>query len=790
MQKILSKALAGEKNTKPFITVTKKGVSAVIISVLSFFAGRVTVFQGLNPIAIAFLCTFLYTDKTFYGISFFLALGFLTNSGIIYLSKYLICLIIINIFNLSLRLRINSPSLFLKAATGGMSVLISGLIIAFLNSFSFYYTILAFLEAVLTFSLSFVLKKGSDIIYFESDARIIDNDELLSLSILTGALIAGSADVYIGSISLTYCFLMLTLLIVSCKNGASAGCGAGILLTSVLMLSGSLAFEETWIFSVSAMAAGASKKGNKAASAVIFIISCVMGFLYINKELITQELIFSGILALIMFFIIPINFWPTLASSAIKIPDTASACVSRIRDITEHRLKGFADSFSKLAKTFSSLSEKRTTLSKEEVAELIDDVAEKMCGKCNMRVFCWQNNFYNTYQTFFGILASCEKNGKVSYDDIPADFQESCINADIFAETTNRMFELYKINLSWKNKITESRELVSRQIWGMSEIINNLAYELSSETVFDEDMAKNLTEQLIKKHIKVEGIAVTENKNKKTEVIINHNSCYGRHFCLKEIIPAVNEALGKNMCKSMYRCSIANENGKSICKLKLIEDQSYIITTGIARAAKANSKESGDSYTFMDLENGSYLLAISDGMGSGAKAREESGASIELFENFMEAGFDKDTAIQIINSVLVLKSEPNSFSTLDICTINMYTGLCEFAKIGAAPTYLICGEGTEVIKSTSLPVGMLNSVDMETYGRELRDSDIIVMVTDGVCDSADNSKDDWIEKFLSNCKSKEPQTIADLLLNAAKENYQGEPNDDMTVLTAKIRKKI
>ena len=245
------------------------------------------------------------------------------------------------------------------------------------------------------------------------------------------------------------------------------------------------------------------------------------------------------------------------------------------------------------------------------------------------------------------------------------------------------------------------------------------------------------------------------------------------------------------MFKNLYNCSIAIENNKNICKLKLSEEQGYTVTTGVARATKYNSKESGDSHTFMDLGNGSYLLALSDGMGSGIKAKEESAASIELFENFMEAGFDKITAVELINSVLVLKSEPQNFSTLDICTINMYTGVCDLAKIGASETYIVSNDKTDVISSTSLPIGMLEKVDMETSKIQLNDNDLIVMVTDGIsdCFNSDVSKNQ-LKTLLKNSRNKDPYTISELVLSLAKKLSNDIAKDDMTVLTAKIRKKI
>ena len=792
MEKILNKALNPpiQKSEKKSFIITKKMISAFILTILSFFIGRICVFQGLNPIVIAFLSVFLYSGGIFFSASALAIPGLLLSSGGIYTSKYLICIVMMLLFNVCLKNNTAKASVALKSVTGTSCAVISGLLIAFLNGFSAYYTVLALLEGILVFALTYVLNQGINAVYFNIGEERFESNDILSLSILIGAVVAGSADIYMGNISVMLTLLMLVVMIAAYKNGSSAGCCFGILLSTVLMLSGSLSVEYSWIFGITGAICGISKNMNRLFTVIAFIFSSLICFIYADGNLLTEETIFSAILAIVFFLVIPLNKIPSLIPEITPLPDTASAYILRMKDIISHRLNGFSESFSHLSKTFSNLSEKRNTLSKNEVDDLVDDVYAEICKECDMRNFCWKNNFYNTYQIFFGILALCEKNGKIGYYDMPAEFRKNCINADKLAETTNRLFETYRINMIWKNKIAESRELMGSQIAGISEIINSFSKELSKEFSFDDDMSKKLTKSLAENGIKIYSAAVTENRDKKTEVIITHDSCYGRHMCLKEMIPVINEAIGKNMYKGMYHCSTCIENGKNICKLKLAEEQPFTVTTGVSRATKEGSRESGDSHTFMDLGNGSYLLALSDGMGSGERAKEESAAAIELFENFMETGFDKEVAIKLINSVLVLKSEPKSFSTLDICTINMYSGVCELVKIGACESFIVSNEKTEVINSSSLPVGMLEKVDMETSSLQLSDGDLIIMITDGVRDCFPSESDKGrLENIIRAVKNKDPHTISETILNAAKELSGGTAKDDMTVLTAKVRKK-
>jgi stage II sporulation protein E len=253
----------------------------------------------------------------------------------------------------------------------------------------------------------------------------------------------------------------------------------------------------------------------------------------------------------------------------------------------------------------------------------------------------------------------------------------------------------------------------------------------------------------------------------------------------------ISKTLGRRMKKDEKNCLVTKESGKTVCKLGLVEEQQFCLTSAVARAAKDGGKECGDSYSFMELKNGQCILALSDGMGSGRKAMEESAAAIDLLEEFVETGFDKDTAVKMINSVLLLKFNDESFSTLDICSVDLYSGEAEFMKIGASSTFLVRNGEVSVIRSWSLPVGILNNVDLDITKKQLKDGDMLVMVTDGVLDAAgdDEDKDDWVADALRNMTAKNPQDVADLLISAAKAKSGGAANDDMTVLASRFWEK-
>ncbi len=216
-----------------------------------------------------------------------------------------------------------------------------------------------------------------------------------------------------------------------------------------------------------------------------------------------------------------------------------------------------------------------------------------------------------------------------------------------------------------------------------------------------------------------------------------------------------------------------------------VEDTPLYAITGVARIPKDGEDISGDAFSCIPLPGGEMLLALSDGMGSGSGAMEESKTVIELLEQMAEAGFSHSSAIRLINSLYMSREEEEGYATADIVILNLYKGNCCFLKNGASATYLRHNKRVMMIEGQTLPVGVVHEIESYVGKVEISGGDYVIMMTDGVADCFMEDEED-LSGYLKRCEIINPQEIAKHILDEAVRRSMGKAPDDMTVIVAGI----
>ena len=374
--------------------------------------------------------------------------------------------------------------------------------------------------------------------------------------------------------------------------------------------------------------------------------------------------------------------------------------------------------------------------------------------------------------------------------------KNKAVEADVskMINAINSSYRLSRVNFVWKKKIEQNNQNISTQLEGVSQAIADLADEIKEENK-DEfaDKKEELMRAFQEKNFNIQNLNIKCLKNGRYIVDIYHNLCddlEGKKCNIKRIKTILERILKDKFIIQHQECGL-REN-KEQCKFTYMSQDKFSMQIGISKTTKAGSPVSGDTNLETKLEDGKYLLAISDGMGSGPEAMKSSKVAIKTLERLLTAGFDKTVSLKLINSILETTQKDDMYATLDVEILDLYSGVMEFVKNGACPTYLKRNKEVQLLKANTLPAGAVENVDLEVYDCDLQDGDIIVMCSDGVIESNDEyiNKEVWVKYLLEDMQTDDAQKIADILLKEAIDNDYGTQKDDMTVIVAKISKKI
>lgn len=458
-----------------------------------------------------------------------------------------------------------------------------------------------------------------------------------------------------------------------------------------------------------------------------------------------------------------------------------------LHNTAKQRLAELSASFGKLAGSFSQLNRAKKALDNEDLDRIFEELSGNICLGCKNCEVCWNQRFEESFQNSRKILEYAAEKGQVTEDEVPEDFIEYCVRTTDFIREVNRGVSMAKLKLAWNNRLMESREAVAGQFDEMARIVEEFSDRLydSGKIV---DMKKRKVYSMLRSHrIRVKRLLLFERENRGVQLHMRAKCTGGRCITTKEAAILLSMVLE---CRLVPREDAKNVIGKEYADYVFCEDTNFQVLTGVARASKVRGELSGDNFSFLYPESGDLIMMLSDGMGTGRKACEESERVIELLEQFLEAGFREESAVKMINSALVLRPDQTTFSTMDLCVINLCTGTCEFVKVGAATTFIKRDGIVETVSASTLPAGMLNYVDYEIKCKKLYDGDFVIMVSDGVLECANQEdKEEFFKKAIAEIKSVSPQEIANAVLTAALELHGYQPMDDMTVLVCGIWKK-
>ncbi len=451
-----------------------------------------------------------------------------------------------------------------------------------------------------------------------------------------------------------------------------------------------------------------------------------------------------------------------------------------VRSLINRTKSGICKRMNELSQVFDEMNVVfrnmvKGTLSEEDANEfLTQEIVAKVCANCPERSRCSRNN--NTRDTFSSLISCGFERGKVTLLDVPQYLTSKCGRINFLLSTLNQSLKSYKNYTHLVSNMDASRVLIADQLGGVSEILKKLGDEIRLNITFDLEKEERIKEELTYKNIVCyEAIVYEETKCLKTVSLLLKNEPFNKDNLIKAV---------SNACKT--KMSVVSSDLSAVPNSQVVflkNSPNYDIVFGNASVSKNGLLKNGDAHSLIKIDNGKYILSLCDGIGSGENAQRISNLSITLIENFYRAGFENDTILSSINRLLSLNNEEN-FSSVDLCVMDFHNNTLDFIKLGATYGFVKNSNGTSIIESSGLPIGVLEEMRPHITRKIIDPFDTIILVSDGISDAFDNKSD--LQDYINGLSSTNPQTIADDIMDRAKDLNNGIIKDDMTVLVARI----
>lgn len=770
-----------KEKKKDEVTVNWEGILSCI---LVFFISRASIIDKLTPFGLAFIAAYFLSKRGSFFILLSSLLGIISYHGLKGMDYVAGAIIIWLIFN---RLNfIKEFSMLKSSLLASIIFTITKLIYQFAFNRVFLYDLFIMgFEGMAVFALTYVFLYS---LSFDLTNRVYTNERIVSAFIILALVFSGLHDIAIFGASIKNTLIILFILSLGYREGALIGGTVGIILGMISNIAQPEMPFLLALYGLSGLLSGVFKDLGRPGSILGFLLGNGIVSFYINGYGISflniKELI-GGFILFLLFY----KFLDSYLADGIEIISRRAkdkTYASKKDELAVRRLNEISKVFRELGQTFKD-SINKEGYSANEVYELIDQLANSICCACGMRKFCWEEGFYNTYHAMFKMVSLLEERVPLIERNLPQLIRDYCINRGQIIKELEGYFNNFKLNRIWKDRIMENRLLLSEQLNGVADIMEDIAKDIYIDPIFKEDMEEMLLLNLKENKVNVKEVIVVELDNNNMEVLVEVDRAYKKENSLENIRRIVTDTLGMPF-KGEYNIGQQKKNRQ---RFKFIKSNRYSAITEVATITNYNDNVSGDNYTFGENQN-SYFVALSDGMGVGRKANNESRIAINLLEKFLEAKFDKELALKTINSILMLKSNDEVFTTFDISLIDLYTGKLQIIKTGAPATFIRKKDRIEVINSKSLPVGILKDIDFNVYEEYLEDGDIIIMMSDGVLEANEEVEnvERWMRDVIIGINSLNPKKIADEIISAANRASGGKIKDDMTLLVTKFWKTI
>ena len=443
-------------------------------------------------------------------------------------------------------------------------------------------------------------------------------------------------------------------------------------------------------------------------------------------------------------------------------------------------------------------------------------IRSQACNGCPKHDVCWRDMVFRTYRDLVDLLASIELFGEDGIESLADGFKNRCIRTERVIAASLSATGRRRAGAALGGRLgreghqgteaildkSSAVNILALQMAGVADAISRVSSQAQGMARFDEEAEALIRRQLSAEGIGIKSVRVSWTGHGGLEVDIVKSPCRQDGECVRTIAPLVGDVIGRPVSVWQADCFYARAEGTETgvpdtdeddtyhsataagigierlwklksgrdrpgkcdeCSIRLLPARKYNLESEAVTLPRTPGETSGDSHALVNLGDGRMAVIIADGMGVGEAASEESGAAVAMLVRLLEAGLDLDFAVQSVNAVMLLRSDDDRFTTVDLAVVNLYTGQAEMVKAGAPPSFIKRGHDVIAIGDPSVPAGVQAPTRVMRYRMNLEEGDILIMVSDGVTEAVGDGPESGMElvRVMERADSDLPRKVAE-----------------------------
>ncbi len=769
MKEIASSVNRKEKyDTGILLAAAGMHISAAAVG---FIMSRGAVLGNLLPFGISFIagCSLTYTPAAATGVFlgyFFPAIG---SGGFKYIAAAF-AVVAVKLLLGGLK-RLSSNPIFLSAMAFLASFLTSAVTLSGLN-FNFLSVLCESLFSAM--GAFFVCRCFNS---FKNAAAGLRADELASLSVLIGMALTGINGFTFNGISLGHILGIAVILTAAKYGGILSGSVSGITVSFAMCLSG-VSGEIAVVYAFTGLMAGVFSSFGKYVQTAVPLVFSLAGSVMSGSPVLIAQTVIEAALGSALFLAVPRRAGIRLgklfsAYPRLSTPDGVKRSLSMRLDIAAGALCDVSDTVEQVAAELSKINS-------PDFGSVITAVEQDACAGCKLRLHCWESKRDDTLKAVLEMTNAVKSGERSPENAAPEEFKGRCLRVARVANAAYKRYSDYASRIAAENRIDEVRGVVSDQFDGISAMLSELSRELEKDDRFDNSAAEKAAAALKNLDIRVEECSSKTDKFGRMTIEMRVKKDPSLIINKLQVMKMVSV-----VCERDFDIPSVSENGGEIF-IVLNEHAALRVDVGVEQKCASDSAMCGDAYKYFFDGRGHFIMILSDGMGTGGRAAVDGAMASGLMCRLIKAGFGYDCSLRILNSSMLFKSTDESLATVDIASIDLFTGRVELYKAGAAPTLVRRSGRTGKAESTSLPAGILREVSFDKAVVRCKENDIVVLMSDG----AVSEGTEWIKDEIEGFEGGTAEQLSERICEGAKRRRTDGHEDDITVMTAVIKRAV